>query len=894
MQKETEMTHSKSFSLFVFVSIVIIRLFLLTIVALASCSSVGVQSHNLMPVPAKIAFGKGELKVDSEFEVALRGYQEPRLERAVLWLIRRLSTQTGIPLPPKVEKDVSKAPLEITCQGPGEKIQSIKEDESYTLDVNSSRARLKASTPVGVLRGIETFLQLLKQGPEGFYIPAVRIQDEPRFPWRGLLIDVCRHWMPSEVIKRNLDAMAAVKMNVLHWHLSEDQGFRVECKTFPKLHELGSDGKYFTQEQVKEILEYARDRGIRVVPEFDMPGHTTSWFVGYPELASSPGPYKIERRWGISDPCMDPTREEIYIFLDSFLKEMTQLFPDEYFHIGGDEVNGKHWSSNPEIGAFKSEHGMKDNHDLQVYFNKKIQSILAKYGKKMIGWDEILHPDLPKNIVVQSWRGQESLAKAAREGYMGILSNGYYLDHILPASRHYQADPLEKDAAELTDGQKARILGGEACMWGEFVTPETIDSRIWPRAACIAERFWSPQDVRDTEDMYRRLEEVSRDLSWLDTTHLSSYPKMLQRLAGKYPIESLQVLGDIVEPVKFYIRPNTHEYTQMTPLNRLVDAARPESDRARQFRNTVNEMLADAPAYRKNKEIIQEWLVKWRDNDAALRPVLEDSFLLKEIIPLSKEMALLAEAGLQALDYLEKKEQPPMSWLDNLLPLLTPPEKPEYELEIMIVPAIRKLAEAARPPLASDDFEDGEALGWKPNIPENWKVAEEWGNQTYQLIAPGSQGAVRAPTSWSILKDFDVTCFILTGRVRCKAETTNKHRDMVVIFHYQDPTHFYYVHFSAISDDVHNIIGLVNGKDRVKINRELPGQSIARLNDLRFHDFKVIYNAETGEINAYMDDMADPILTATDRTLDHGFVGVGSFDDTGSFDDIKLWGKLFK
>jgi hexosaminidase len=886
------MTHSKSFTLFAFVSIAVIRLFLLTIVALASCSSVEVERHNLMPVPAKISFGKGELKVDSEFKVALKGYQEPRLERAVLRLSKRLSSQTGIHLASKVEKDVSKACLEITCQGPGEEIQSIWEDESYTLEVKSSRARLKASTPVGVLRGIETFLQLLRQESEGFCIPAVRIQDEPRFLWRGLLIDVCRHWMPSEVIKRNLDAMAAVKMNVLHWHLSEDQGFRVECKTFPKLHQMGSDGNYYTQEQIKEILEYARDRGIRVVPEFDMPGHTTSWFVGYPELASAPGPYQIERHWGVFDPCMDPSREEIYAFLDSFLQEMTQLFPDEYFHIGGDEVNGKHWNSNPEIGSFKREHGMKDNHDLQTYFNKKIQSILAKYGKKMIGWDEILHPDLPKNIVVQSWRGQESLAKAAREGYMGILSSGYYLDHILPASRHYQVDPLDKAAAELTDEQKARILGGEACMWGEFVTPETIDSRIWPRAACIAEGFWSPPDVKDTEDMYRRLEEVSRNLGWLDITHLSNYPKMLQRLAAEHPVESLKVLADIVEPVKFYIRPNTHEYTQMTPLNRLVDAARPESNRARQFRNMVNEMLDDALAYSKNKEIIREWLVEWRDNDAALRPVLEDSFLLKEIIPLSKDAALLAESGLEALDYLQKKEQPPLSWLDNRLPLLSPPEKPEHELEIRIVPAVRRLAEAVRPPLVSDDFEDGKAHGWKPNVPESWKVSEEWGTMTYQLTAPGSMGAVRAPTSWSIIKDLDVTCFILTGRVRCNADTANEHRDMVVVFHYQDPTHFYYVHFSAISDGLHNIIGLVNGKDRVKINREPPGQSIARLNDLRFHDFKVIYNAETGEIKAYMDDMANPILTATDRTLNHGFVGVGSFDDTGSFDDIKLWGKI--
>lgn len=197
------------------------------------------------------------------------------------------------------------------------------------------------------------------------------------------------------------------------------------------------------------------------------------------------------------------------------------------------------------------------------------------------------------------------------------------------------------------------------------------------------------------------------------------------------------------------------------------------------------------------------------------------------------------------------------------------------------------------PLLVSDDFEDGDAQGWKPNVPKNWEVGEEKSGLVYRLTAPGPPGEVRAPTSWSILKDFNVTNFVFTGRIKCQADTTNIHRDVDIIFHYQDPTHFYYVHFSAVSDEVHNIIGLVNGKDRVKINHELPGQSIARMNDLEFHEFKVTYNAETGEIKVYLDDMKTPVLTATDKTLKHGYVGLGSFDDTGSFDDIKLWGKIF-
>src|SRR5262249_26760544 len=194
------------------------------------------------------------------------------------------------------------------------------------------------SAPVEVLRGLQSFLQLVKGGPQGFPAPEIVMEHPPRFPGRGLLIDFSRHFMPVEVIKRNLDGMEAVKLNVLHWHLSDDHGFRVESKRFPKLQRLASDGQYYTQDQIRDVIAYARDRGIRVVPEFDVPGHTTSWFVAYPDLATNPGPYQIARVYGVHDAAMDPTRDHTYHFLDDFIGEMSRLFPDEYFHIGGDEV----------------------------------------------------------------------------------------------------------------------------------------------------------------------------------------------------------------------------------------------------------------------------------------------------------------------------------------------------------------------------------------------------------------------------------------------------------------------------------------------------------------------------------------------------------------------------
>lgn len=849
---------------------------------------------NLMPWPAEISIDSGKLMLDTGFRLMWKGQQEARLEKALDRFSRRLSDLVGALLTIEENDDPDFSLFRITCEGPGEEIQSMKEDESYVLKVDRLGIELAAPTPVGVLRGLETLLQLVERDEKGFYMPYVLIKDKPRFPWRGLLIDACRHWMPVEVIKRNLDGMAAVKLNVLHWHLSEDQGFRIECLSFPRLHEMGSDGDYYTQEQVLEIIEYARDHGIRVVPEFDIPGHTTSWFVGYPELASSPGPFSIERRWGVHDPCMDPTREETYAFLDTFIGEMAGLFPDAYFHIGGDEVNGNLWNSNPDIVAFKKDKGMKDNHDLQAYFNRRILAIIQKYGKRMIGWDEIFHPDLPKDVVVHSWRGPESLAGAARQGYMGILSNGYYLDHILSAGRHYRVEPLSGDAAELSEEERARILGGEACMWGEFVTPETIDSRIWPRTAAIAERFWSPQNVADEDSMYRRLDALNLYLDSFGLLHNRNYPIMLRRLTGDRPIDSLKVLADIVEPVRYYARPGTREYTQMTPLIRLVDAARPESQQARKFRKMVDGYLADGPKFRKNRDIIQEWLHRWRDNHELLKPILEESPLLEEIIPLSEDITALAEAGIQAMGYIENNQEASLSLVDTVIPLLNPPPRPDHELMIMIAPGIGKLIEKARPPLVSDDFEDGDSQGWEPNIPKDWKIGEERGGKFYQLTSPGIQGEVRAPTSWSLLKGYDVSSFVLTGRLRSASPADNPHRDMIILFHYQDPTHFYYVHLSAVSDELHNIIGLVNGSDRVKINEEAPGESLARLMDLQFHDFKVTCDGETGEIKVCLDDMRTPILTAQDMTLAHGLVGVGSFDDTGSFDDIRFWGEIDK
>ncbi len=393
---------------------------------------------------------------------------------------------------------------------------------------------------------------------------------------------------------------------------------------------------------------------------------------------------------------MDPTRDEVYEFIDGFIGEMAGLFPDPYLHIGGDEVTGKHWDENPAIQAFVQNNGLTDNHDLQAHFNRRIQKILAGHGKKMVGWDEIFHPDLPKDIVIQSWRGQESLAESARLGYQGILSNGYYLDHIRPASFHYGIDPLGEAAAELTADERSRVLGGEACMWAEFVTWtwETIDSRIWPRAAAVAERLWSPAEVTDVDDMYRRLEVTSQRLEWLGLTHRSSYAPMLRRLTDYRPIADLQTLADVLEPVKFYQRPGSREYTSLMPLNRLVDATRPESDVARLFARMVDEFLAD-PDHRARGEEIRNWLRRWRENHDRLMPTLRAAPMLQEAEPLSVNLRDLAEVGLEALSSLRSGRRVGEDARERQIEVVDRATEPQAELLIMVAPAVRRLVEAA-------------------------------------------------------------------------------------------------------------------------------------------------------------------------------------------------------
>lgn len=649
--------------------------------------------RNLMPVPANVAWKTGRLPVSKTFAVALRGQTDERLKSYVFRVMRRLEGRTILELPREFSADAANAQLLIETQSAGNPIPKLGDDESYNLEISDRQAKLTAPTTVGAMRGLETFLQLLEADSNGFYFPAVSISDRPRFAWRGLLIDVARHFQPVEVLKRNLDAMAAVKLNVLHWHLTEDQGFRVESRKFPELHQMGSDGLFYTQEQIREIINYAADRGIRVMPEFDMPGHATSWLVSHPEIGSAPGPYKIERNPGIFDPTMDPTNEKTYKLLEAFFKEMSRLFPDAFIHIGGDENEGKHWTANPKIQAFMREKGIKDNHQLQTYFNKRLLRFLQKEGKTMMGWDEIFQPDLPKDVVIHSWRGQKALAEAARQGFQGVLSNGYYIDLMFPAAQHYVVDPIAADTT-LTAEEQKRILGGEATMWSEWVSPETIDSRIWTRTAAIAERLWSPREINQVDDMYRRLAVIDVQLEELGLTHRKNQMMLLRRLANNQDTAALQTLVSIIEPVKEYRRYRLRPQTMLSPLSGLIDAAQADAPSARIFNRAVDEMLAGRNAAG-NSARLRLLLTEWQAAEKDLREVMGNSPALAEAKQLATDFQNLNQIILEALDALNRKRTQTNDWREAKLKTIDEIAKPKAALEFAIVPGVKKLIVAA-------------------------------------------------------------------------------------------------------------------------------------------------------------------------------------------------------
>ncbi len=650
------------------------------------------QSIGLMPVPKSYSLGNGKFRVNQDFKIGIYGPGSERLDQYATRTLGRINGRTGkFILQPAVHLSNNPSTPHFTIRYKEFASVALGMDESYELVIGTGSIELNAPTDIGAMRGLETLLQLLEADAQGFYFPQIKIVDAPRFPWRGLLIDVCRHFMPVDAIKRNIDGLAAVKMNVLHLHLTEDQGFRVESKKHPKLHEKGSDGLYYTQNQLKDIVQYAQDRGIRVVPEFDLPGHATSWVVGYPELASENRKYSIERHFGVFDPTLDPTKKTTYDFLTSFLGEMAEVFPEEYWHIGGDENNGNQWNKNEDIQAFMAENNLADNHALQSYFNNQLLGILGNLQKKMVGWDEVFQPNISKDIVIQSWRGRESMMASAQQGYQTILSNGYYLDLAYNAEAHYLNDPIPAKSG-LSKEEQSNILGGEATMWSELVTNETIDSRIWPRTAAIAERLWSRRSVRDLEDMYKRLHLISYQLEEVGLLHLRNKEMMMRRVSRNQNIEPLRVFVNVIEPLKGYDRHKTRNFTSYDPLTLIADIATPDAPDAHKF-NLLVAQFKKNPNNRSLESEILTMLNKWQANYNSLINLMHKAPALHTAEPLANELKEIAQIGIQAVSHNQPHSQ---EWKEAAFKQLEGASSPVVGCKIAIIDSVKILIELAK------------------------------------------------------------------------------------------------------------------------------------------------------------------------------------------------------
>ncbi|OOV17801.1 beta-N-acetylhexosaminidase [Flavobacterium sp. LM4] len=680
----------------------------LLLAGLTSSAQIKKEQLNLMPWPQNVVLNDGSFTLSKNFKVNITGNPNPRIFGGVTRFLRRLDGRTGLFFGQDFVTKLNEVPtaeLQINCTK-SDKI-GLYGDESYHLDIKQNKITIEATTDLGALHGLETLLQLLQNNNKSFYFPNSQISDFPRFTWRGLMIDASRHFQPVDVIKRNLDGLAAMKMNVFHWHLVDDQGWRIEMKKHPKLIELASDGMYYTQEEIKNIVKYADERGILIVPEIDVPGHGTAILTAYPEIGSKVialkggaekniqgtaiTTYTVERNAGIFTPTLDPTNPKTYQLLSEIFDEVCPLFPGDYFHIGGDENEGKDWDANPKIQEFKKKNKLATNHELQTYFTMQLAPMLKKHGKQLMGWEEILTKNLSKEAIVHSWRGPnegvlpgQSLAEAVKKGYKTVLSNGYYIDLMYPIESHYLTDPMPK-GVELTVEEKARILGGEAPMWTELATPETIDSRIWPRTAAIAERLWSAENITDVADMRRRLETVSFRLEELGLTHIRNKDMILRNIANNQNVNSLNEFSNVCEPLKGYTRnKDGTEYQTYSPFTLFADACTPDAKDALAFDDAVKQYLANKTP--ENKVKVTTFLNKWITNNKELIDLSANAPLVHPILPLSKK---LSDASQQLLLLLDNKSGLKPADLKSLIEQCN--TKDHADVELAVYTSFKKL-----------------------------------------------------------------------------------------------------------------------------------------------------------------------------------------------------------
>ena len=673
--------------------------FILFVSSFLANAQIKTDALNLMPWPQSISVTNGSFALDKNFKVNITGNPNPRIFARTSQFLRRLDGRTGLFFDQGFVTKINEFPsaqLQINCSQSGK--VGINQDESYQLEIQSNKITINANSDLGAMHALETLLQLLQNNSTSYYFPTVTISDFPRFTWRGLMIDAARHFQPVDVIKRNLDAMAAMKMNVFHWHLTDDQGWRIELKNHPKLTQLASDGNYYTQEEIKNIVKYAEERGIMVIPEIDVPGHGTAILTAYPEVGSKlnfdKNTYSLERNSGIFTPTLDPSNPKTYQLLSEIFDEVCPLFSGNYFHIGGDENEGKDWDSNPKIQEFKKKNNFANNHELQTYFTMQLIPMLKKHNKQLMGWEEIMTKNLSKDAIIHSWKGSnegiaagQSLVNAVKNGYKTVLSNGYYIDLMLSVENHYLNDPMPKNIT-LTAEEKARILGGEAPMWSELVTPTTIDSRIWPRTAAIAERLWSNENITDMASLRKRMSVISLQLEELGITHIRNKEVLLRNISNNQTNTALKDFSNICEPLKVYSRNNEGtEYKTYSPFTLFADACTPDAKDALGFDTAVNHYLKNKNS--DNQILVTDYLKKWINVNTKLIELSSNAPLIQPLLPLSKSLNDLSQ---QLLLKIEKKQTVNPSKLNDLLEQCN--SKNHADVELAVYNSLKKLVSA--------------------------------------------------------------------------------------------------------------------------------------------------------------------------------------------------------
>ena len=503
------------------------KLFLILILILTACTTTRIQKMetipkiSIIPKPFELKQNSDYFLINTETKILLNQNQ-PELIKIGEYLAEKINIPTGFNLKVEPGSTASDSPNSILLQL--NENQGDLGEEGYELLVGTESVIVRADNPAGLFYSVQTIRQLLPAEIEGsnkiqsrsLTIPAVHIVDKPRFSWRGMLLDCCRHFMTKDFVKRYIDLLAYHKMNRLHWHLTEDQGWRIEIKQYPKLTETGAwrryedgtvYGGFYTQEDIKEVVEYAKSRYVTVIPEIELPGHSMAALACYPELSCTGGPFEVSTRWGVHKDVYCAGNDSTFKFLENVLAEVVELFPAPYIHIGGDEVPKDRWKKCSRCQARIKAEGLKDEHELQSYFIRRIEKFLLTKNRHIIGWDEILEGGLAPGATVQSWRGMDGAIAATKSGHDAIVSptSHAYFEYPIETTDLRQVYSFEPVPPGLSKDQARQILGGECNIWTEYAPQETIDAKTFPRILAMSEVLWSPREGKDYQEFHRRV-----------------------------------------------------------------------------------------------------------------------------------------------------------------------------------------------------------------------------------------------------------------------------------------------------------------------------------------------------------------------------------------------------